>query len=728
MPKGKFTSTGDFDLGGHHLLDWRHLSDIPQSGAVNGQALVWDEVGGSWSPGAATGTAGIVPFDYIDFNLLLTAPERREGRIFYDPFLQALTLYPAGSEVTQTLGHEIFATVFNDNVSDIPNGAVVVTDPTGPFGAVHLALASDPVRAVGTAGIATELIEVATQGLVTVVGAVRDVDTSLWPINTILYLSDTVPGGLTDTPPESPSYMITVGLVLTQHATEGVIYVRVSDHGNEQGINKFFNGAMLEQGDTLVTSDGSAITLTLSRADAELDLSLVYDETLYSFVVPASVELTEGTDVVPVENWVYIPESTKVLTVSIASFPDEQHVPVARVLCQSASSAETDGVYKHHRYQDHLADAANQGHLNDVNVWIRNQHATWISGGVPNLDIQTGASPDDVYFSMTSGVALQLHENEFPAIDTDVDDHLLVVNDPTTPYTKVTNLNITNIGVDSDDVSLSGTRYSLVIIACVNSDDTVTMLCNLPSGSYGSDTDAINDPDNTANYSLPDTFRGTGILIARIVLRHAVAGGGTHTQIALEDLRGNLIGAVAGGGGGGGAQFSDDSFRILDDVDPTKIVAFEASAISASTTRTYTLPDVSDTLAVTGDFANFKKFNLNFIIDGGGAVVGTGIYGVVRIPDACTLVSVSALADQSGTASCEVYVTTFAGYTANFTDMSGGNDINLLGAIKFTNSSLSGWTTAYSAGDIVRFQLVDTAVPLANIEWVAYTLTFERTL
>ena len=46
---------------------------------------------------------------------------------------------------------------------------------------------------------------------------------------------------------------------------------------------------------------------------------------------------------------------------------------------------------------------------------------------------------------------------------------------------------------------------------------------------------------------------------------------------------------------------TDASFAIQDDADNTKKAAFDASSISAATTRTYTRPDANGTLITTGD-------------------------------------------------------------------------------------------------------------------------------
>jgi len=52
--------------------------------------------------------------------------------------------------------------------------------------------------------------------------------------------------------------------------------------------------------------------------------------------------------------------------------------------------------------------------------------------------------------------------------------------------------------------------------------------------------------------------------------------------------------------GGGGSTFLDSLFTLQDDGDTTKQAQFQLSGITTATTRTYTLPDVSDTLVTLG--------------------------------------------------------------------------------------------------------------------------------
>jgi hypothetical protein len=58
--------------------------------------------------------------------------------------------------------------------------------------------------------------------------------------------------------------------------------------------------------------------------------------------------------------------------------------------------------------------------------------------------------------------------------------------------------------------------------------------------------------------------------------------------------------SIGGGGGTGGTEFADDEFRIQDDADPTKELAFQVSTVGAGTTRTLTAPPADGHVLATG--------------------------------------------------------------------------------------------------------------------------------
>ena len=170
--------------------------------------------------------------------------------------------------------------------------------------------------------------------------------------------------------------------------------------------------------------------------------------------------MTPGSDTAPTQNYVYLLQSTKVLTASTVGWPSEEHAPLATVLCESAATYQTNGAYKFHAWTDHVTAADDQGHLSDINFWIRQQQATWQSGVAPTLTITpNGGAADNVIFTSTAGVVLQLHDHTFPAFAGTPD--VYVVNDSVTPYTIVTDLNA--LLTDSTGASMSGRYFSLVI-------------------------------------------------------------------------------------------------------------------------------------------------------------------------------------------------------------------------------------------------------------------------
>jgi hypothetical protein len=82
---------------------------------------------------------------------------------------------------------------------------------------------------------------------------------------------------------------------------------------------------------------------------------------------------------------------------------------------------------------------------------------------------------------------------------------------------------------------------------------------------------------------------------------------------------------------------TDSVFKILDDLDPTKIAQFQVSGLTTGTTRTYTLPDVSGTIptlenahTITGQWTfNGMPQTHDLIIrvpTGGGGGLGTGAF------------------------------------------------------------------------------------------------------
>lgn len=106
---------------------------------------------------------------------------------------------------------------------------------------------------------------------------------------------------------------------------------------------------------------------------------------------------------------------------------------------------------------------------------------------------------------------------------------------------------------------------------------------------------------------------------------------------------------------------------------------------------------------------------LNFIIDGGGEAITTGVKGMVQIDFDCTIQQVTTLGDQSGSVVVDIWKDSYANFPATDADsITASAPPTLSSAQKSQDSSLSGWTTAVSAGDHLIFN-VDSATTVTRV-------------
>lgn len=97
---------------------------------------------------------------------------------------------------------------------------------------------------------------------------------------------------------------------------------------------------------------------------------------------------------------------------------------------------------------------------------------------------------------------------------------------------------------------------------------------------------------------------------------------------------------------------------------------------------------------------------IGFVIDGGGSVITTGIKGDLQIPFNCTIQEWTLLADQSGSIVVDVWKDTYANYPPVIGDViTASAKPTISSNTKATSSTLTGWTTSVTAGDILRFNV-----------------------
>ena len=148
-----------------------------------------------------------------------------------------------------------------------------------------------------------------------------------------------------------------------------------------------------------------------------------------------------------------------------------------------------------------------------------------------------------------------------------------------------------------------------------------------------------------ANSSI--TIGGTGVAL----------GGSITTFSGLSSVTADAVVTKTGG------------FRVIDSTDNTKQVAFDASAVSGSTTRTLAVPDVSDTLVLLGATQTLTNKTLTSAVLNG-TISGTSI----KDEDNMASDSASHLATQQ---SIKAYVDTeIAGISADITAVNAGTGLS----------------------------------------------------
>ena len=110
---------------------------------------------------------------------------------------------------------------------------------------------------------------------------------------------------------------------------------------------------------------------------------------------------------------------------------------------------------------------------------------------------------------------------------------------------------------------------------------------------------------------------------------------------------------------------------------------------------------------------------LEFVIDGGGSALTTGIKGYLEVPYACTITQASLLADQSGSVVVDIFRSTYSAFAPPTHPVSGDKltasaPPTISSATKSQDATLTGWTTSLAAGDVLAFN-VNSATTVTRV-------------
>lgn len=107
--------------------------------------------------------------------------------------------------------------------------------------------------------------------------------------------------------------------------------------------------------------------------------------------------------------------------------------------------------------------------------------------------------------------------------------------------------------------------------------------------------------------------------------------------------------------------------------------------------------------------------NIVYVIDNSGSAITTGIKGDLSIPFACTITGVILLADTSGSIVIDIWKDSYANFPPTVADkITASAKPTISSSNKSSDSTLTGWTVAIAAGDILRFN-VDSASTVTRV-------------
>lgn len=143
--------------------------------------------------------------------------------------------------------------------------------------------------------------------------------------------------------------------------------------------------------------------------------------------------------------------------------------------------------------------------------------------------------------------------------------------------------------------------------------------------------------------------------------------------------------------------------------------------------RTSDNPDLVAIEALAGTTGALKKtaantwalddgtFTFGFVIGDGISTITTGIKGDLTVPFACTITGVTLLGDTSGSIVIDLWKDVYNQFPPTDADsITASAPPTITSTTKSTDTTLTGWTTSVTAGDIIRFN-VDSVTSFTRV-------------
>jgi hypothetical protein len=535
-----------------------------------------------------------------------TTPPYSEGEMWYSDVDKAFRYYTEVANLPAIkIGREIYARVFNDTGQGFTTGQVIaIQDYFGGQPNAELSQANSFDKVERTLAPVAHNIADGEFGLALLFGTLTNVNTLNFTAGDKLYLSETIAGGLQNTRPKAPNYPFIIGVCAFSNISAGVIGVRVApftSSDTDVNICGMLNGVCTQTPDiNFIVDTGVIYADVLNDKFNTQNLPVLFDGKRYMLNTTtgsgvggaARVALTPGTASVLQKNFIYIDyNSGSPILAASTTRPATNAAELGIVSVFDVATTQTDNdAWMFRRFNNAIDNGIDDGAIQWILRYLRLKGAVYEEGVNVAVAITNGGL--DVNLTTTSGVVSQLHTQTFSGTD---GTEYYILNHPTDGTKKIADLN--EITVDATGTTIS--NNDIIGIDCVglqNSNgvaDKIGIL--LPNGVYppgilqDNVAGAINDSNNYAVTTPPKSSGSDEVAfrLCRLVLRYNT-GGVWDNVLTIEqskdfqDDRGKPIGGTAGGGGGESVitDFPSNLFRVSDDVDSTKKMAFDATGIS----------------------------------------------------------------------------------------------------------------------------------------------------
>lgn len=223
--------------------------------------------------------------------------------------------------------------------------------------------------------------------------------------------------------------------------------------------------------------------------------------------------------------------------------------------------------------------------------------------------------------------------------------------------------------------------------------------------------------------ALPLTTNGSGTLVrghggnARGHLYNSGSMTVTGSKFGIKDSDFSIGSAIELSSGGGSCFIGANEFQT-GNADTSGfwngVAVFRNGAVLDTGSKGTTVGNAGATSTV----GNVRA--IEFVIDGGGSTITTGVKGDVRSQITGTIERASLLADQSGSIVVDIWKDTYANYPPTDADsITASAPPTISSATKSEDTTLTGWTTAVTAGDTLRFN-VDSATTITRVTVILY--------